>query len=87
MALGRINLVMKDERKAAEGRNFRPIACLQTTIKLLTGIIAEQAYAHVNQHGLLPVEQKGCRKGSRGTTDYFLVDKMAMKNCSRRHAS
>ena len=36
-------------------------------------IIAEQVYAHLNQNGLL--EQKGCRKGSGGTKDRFLIEK------------
>jgi len=50
---------MKDEPKAAEVGNFRQIVCF----KLLACIIEEQVYAHLNQNGLLPVEQKGC-KGS-----------------------
>ena len=29
-------------------------------------------------------EQKGCRKGSRGTKDQLLVDKAILKNCRRR---
>ena len=37
--------------------------------KLLTGVIADQIYAHLDQEKLLPEEQKRCRKGSRGTND------------------
>ena len=33
---------------------------------------------------LLPDEQKGCRRGGRGTKDQLLIDKMIMKNCKRR---
>ena len=29
-------------------------------------------------------EQKGCRKGSRGTKDQLLIDKAILKNCRRR---
>ena len=37
--------------------------------KLLTGVIADQIYAHLDQEELLPEEQTGYRKGSRGTND------------------
>ena len=30
--------------------------------KLLTGVIADQIYAHLDQEKLLPEEQKACRK-------------------------
>ena len=37
--------------------------------KLLTGVIADQTYAHLDQEKLLPEEQKGCGKSCRGTND------------------
>ena len=36
---------------------------------------------------LLPNEQKGCRKNSRGTKDQLLIDKAILKNCQRRHTN
>ena len=42
--------------------------------KLLTGVIADQIYAHLDQEKLLPEEQKGCRKCSRGTNDFLYID-------------
>ena len=47
--------------------------------KLLTGVIADQMYAHLDQQKLLPGEQSGCRKGSRGTTDLLYIDRAAIK--------
>ena len=41
-------------------------------------------YRHLEEHQLLPIEQKGCRKNTRGTKDHLLVDKMILKNCKRR---
>ena len=37
--------------------------------KLLTGVIADQRYAHLDQEKLIPEGQKGCKKGSTGTND------------------
>ena len=36
---------------------------------LLTAVIADQISVPLDQEKLLPEEQKGCKKGSRGTND------------------
>ena len=47
--------------------------------KLLTVVIANQIYTHLNQEKLLPEEQKGCRKGSRGTNNLLYIDRAVIK--------
>ena len=42
-------------------------------------------YYHLDSKNLLPEEQKGCRKRSRGTKDQLLIDKTIIKNCKRRN--
>ena len=63
----RTSLLQKDKSKGNVVSNYRPITCLPLMWKLLTGLIADQIYAHLDQEKLLPEELKGCRKGSRGT--------------------
>ena len=46
--------------------------------------MGEKLYPLLERNGLLTDEQKGCRKGSRGTKDQLLVDKAILKNCRRR---
>ena len=53
--------------------------------KLLTGEIANQIYAHLDQEKLLPDEQKGCIKGSRGTNDLFYIDRTIIKEVKSRN--
>ena len=53
--------------------------------KLLTGVTADQMYVHLNQEKLLPEEQKGCRKGSRGTNDLLYIDKAVFKKVKSRN--
>ena len=36
-------------------------------------------------YNLLPVEQKGWRRNSRGTKDQLLIDKMVLNDCKKRH--
>ena len=53
-------------------------------LKLLTGIIADEIHNHLEDNYLLPEEQKGCHRNSRGTKNQLLIDKADMKNCRRR---
>ena len=46
--------------------------------KLLTGIIAEDLYSHIEDQQLFPDEQKGCKKRSRGTKDQLIIDKTVL---------
>ena len=50
--------------------------------KLLTGAIADQIYAYLDQ---VPEEQKGCRKGSRGTYDLLYIDRAVIKQFKSRN--
>ena len=52
--------------------------------KLITGIVADEMYNHLEENGILPEEQKGCHRNSRGSKDQLLIDKPIMKNCRRR---
>ena len=52
--------------------------------KLLTGIMGEKLYHHLERNGLLKDEQKGCMKGSRGTKGKLFIGKAILKNCRRR---
>ena len=64
--------------------HFSPITCLPLIWKLLTSILAEELYEHLEKTNSLPWEQKGCRKGSRGTKDQLLIDKIIVKDCKRQ---
>ena len=37
--------------------------------------------------GKLPIEQKGCKRKSRGTKDQILIDKTVLNDCRKRHTS
>ena len=84
MVKGRTVLIQKDPAKGTVASNYRPIACLPIMWKLLTGIFAEQIYDHLKDNNLLPDEQKGCRKRSRGTKDQLLIDKAITLDAKRR---
>ena len=75
MTEARTVLIMKDIKKGNVASNYRPITCLAIMYKLLTGIIAEAMYSHIEDQQLFPDEQKGCKKRSSGTKDQLIIDK------------
>ncbi len=58
---------------------FKPIACLNTTYKLLTGVAAEMLTDHVTRKGMLPWEQKALRRKRRGCLDALVVDRAVVR--------
>ena len=87
MTHGRTVLWQKDPQKGYTADNYRPIKCFPLMWKLLTGVIAEKMYNYLEQEKILPEEQKGCKRGSRGTKDQLLIDKSALNDCKKRHTN
>ena len=54
-------------------------------LRLLTGVIADQIYSHLDQVKLLPEEQKGCKKVSRGINDLLNIDRTVIKEVKSRN--
>ena len=82
---GRTSLLHKDKSKGNVASNYRPITCFPLMWKLLTGVITDQMYAHLDQENLLLEEQKECRKGSRGTNDLLYIDRAVIKEVKGRN--
>ena len=85
MTQGRTVLCQKDHSKGNAVDNYRPISCLPLMWKLLTGVIAESMYEYLERNNILPEEQKGCRRKSRGTKDQLLIDKVILQDCKKGH--
>ena len=87
LTFGRTVLCQKDVTKGNAVDNYRPISCLPIMWKLFTGIMSDYLYDFLEKEKLLPEEQKGCRRKTRGTKDQLLIDKAALKDCKRRHTN
>ena len=85
MTLGKTVLCQKDPSKGNAVDNYRPISYLPSMWKLVTGTIAESIYNFLDVNDKLPIEQKGCRKKSRGAKDQLLIDKTILRDCRKRH--
>ena len=69
-------ICQKDPRKDYKVENYHPIACLPLVWKFLTGVIGQKVYGYLK---VLPEEQKGCRRGKRGTKDNCLLIRLQEK--------
>ena len=72
-------MLQKDKSNGNGASNYRPITCFPLMWKLLTGVIADQIYPHLDQEKFLPEDQRGCRKGSRGSNDLLYIDRGVIK--------
>ena len=81
---GRTISMQKDKEKGKAASNYRPITSLSLVWKLLTGVIGEEVYGFLDTNLLLPQEQKGCRRKSRGTNDLLFIEKMIMREVKMR---
>ena len=79
-----ITYLLPKTEETKNPKNYRPITCLPTMYKLLTSIIAERTYTFLNEHQLLPSEQKGCKRGSYGCKDQLLINKMILEDCKTK---
>ena len=50
-------------------------------------MIAEEIYNYLERKKILSEEQKGCKRGSRGTKDQLSIDKTVLKDYKKRHTN
>ena len=79
MTKGRTVLIPKDNSKGRDASNYRPITWLRLCWKVLTALISDEIYTFLEKNQLLPEEQKGCRRKTRGTADQLFIDRMILR--------
>ena len=82
MVRGKTVLIPK-EGCTGKADQYRPIACLNTSYKLLTGALANMLTEHVSKFGIMPTEQKALRKETRGCLDALTVDRAIAEEAKR----
>jgi hypothetical protein len=82
---GRTILIMKDPIQGPIPKNYRPITCLPTMWKLLSGIMADKIMEHMGMY--MHDAQKGIGGGSRGSKHQLLIDQTVAKDSRSRHTN
>ena len=65
-------------------KNYRPIACLPTTFKILTSVITDMLYSHLEKEAIMTPEQKGGKKDCHGCKDQLMINNAILENCKKR---
>ena len=74
---------MKGSKKDGVASNYRPLTCLSILRKLLTGVIGDEIYGHLETSTFLQNKQKVCCRESIATKDELLIDKTISRNCRK----
>ena len=78
-----ITYLLPKSQDTLQPKNNRPITRLPVMYKLLTALMSERIYSYLQNNNVLPEEQKGCRKKSRGCKDQLLVSQMVMQHAKK----
>ena len=84
MTKGKTTLIQKNPSKGTAPNNYRPITCLPMMWKILTVKIREEIYYSLTSRCLFPEEQKGGRKGPRGTAELLYIDQHILNESKTR---
>ena len=80
-----ISYLIQKSGDSKEVRNCRPITCLKTMYKILTGIRAKRISTHLEEQSLLPAEQKRCQTGSKNFKDQLMISNVIYEDSRRRN--
>lgn len=83
MTTGTTYLIPKTHPSQNNPSKYRPITCLPTIYKIMTGIIAEKIYEHLEDNNLIAEEQKGCRKQAQGCKEQLTIDQIITKHAKK----
>ncbi|XP_044766299.1 uncharacterized protein LOC123322418 [Coccinella septempunctata] len=65
-------------------KNYRPITCLPTIYKILTGILTQKLWRHVGRYNIMAREQNGCRKDAKGCKELLIIDTIITKQAKKK---
>ena len=80
---GTTNLLPKKEETWIP-KNYRPIACLPTTFKIVTSVITDRLYNHLEKESIMTSEQRGGKKNCYGCKDQLMINSVILENCKKR---
>ena len=65
-------------------KNYRPVACLPTTFQILTSVITDRLYSHMEKEAIMTPEQTGGKKYCHGCKDQLMINNAILENCKKR---
>ena len=81
---GKTALLPKTKNLGDE-KNYRPITCLNTSYKILTGLVAKHMREHTVVNEIWDEGQLGAVEGVLGTVDQLIIDRCIMEEVKQHH--
>ncbi|XP_044757776.1 uncharacterized protein LOC123315935 [Coccinella septempunctata] len=70
--------------ESEDPKNYRPVTCLPTIYKLLTGVLTRHINNHVRSHNILATEQNGCKSKAMGAKELLITDVIITKHARKK---
>ena len=83
---GRTVLLPKTKNLSDE-KNYRPIKCLNTSYKILTGLVAKFMREHTAVNAIWDEGQTGAVEGLLGTVDQLIIDRCIMEEVKQHYCN
>ena len=65
-------------------KNYSSIACLPTTFKILTSVITDRLYNHLEKESIMTPEQREGKKDCYGCKDQLMINNVILENCKKK---
>ena len=82
--LGRTVLIPKSKDLGDE-KNYPPVMCLNTSYKLLTGLVGKSIKNHAIENNIWDESQLRAAEGVLGTVDQLIIDRCMMEEVKTQH--
>ncbi|XP_044766273.1 uncharacterized protein LOC123322393 [Coccinella septempunctata] len=81
--MGITYLIPKSKNSEGPG-DYRPITCLPSVYKILTGVLAKYINKHLKEHNMMAEEQGGCRMKTKGCKELLVIDNIITKQARKK---
>ena len=82
--VGRAVLLPKMKNLSDE-KNYHPVTCLNTSYKILTGLVAKYMRKHIAVNKIWDEGQLGAVEGILSTVDQLIIDRCIMEEVKQHH--
>ena len=72
-------VLIPKSKDLSDEKNYRPITCLDTSYKLLTGLVGKFMKNHATENNIWDEGQLGAAEGVLGTVDHLIIDRCIME--------
>ena len=79
------NCVDTKNKSLEDEKNYRPITCLNTSYKIMVGVVAKYMREHMIENEIWDEGQLGAVEGVLGTVDQLIIDRYIMDEVKQYH--